>query len=173
MFSKVKFTRNFMIKLTHLVQNIYNKKVEFNIVNLKKMHLSSDIYTQAVALKLKNRDNKLYRVLKSSLRKIKLPAISKINEKLPKPNKDKIFVNRIRNNLINSMFTNLDGRDSLNNLLLDFFPSLDNFTKTRPISLNSYVLKNLKHLKIRGIRIEAKGRLTRRFTASRSIFKMR
>jgi len=70
-----------MEKLTHLVKNLYNKEVVFNIVNLKKMHLSSDIYTQAVVLKLKNRDNKLYRVLKSSLRKIKIPNFSKINEK--------------------------------------------------------------------------------------------
>ena len=31
----------------------------------------------------------------------------------------------------------------------------------------------LKHIKIRGIRVEAKGRLTRRFTASRSVFKMK
>ena len=42
------------------------------------MHLNSDIYTQAVSLKLRNRDNKLYRVLKASLRKIKLPVIRKI-----------------------------------------------------------------------------------------------
>jgi hypothetical protein len=81
MFNKAKFTMNFMEKLTHLVKNLYNKEVVFNIVNLKKMHLSSDIYTQAVALKLKNRDNKLYRVLKSSLRKIKIPDFSKITKK--------------------------------------------------------------------------------------------
>jgi hypothetical protein len=47
-----------------MVNNLYDKEVEFNIVQLKKMHLSSDIYTQIVAAKLKNRKNKLYRVLK-------------------------------------------------------------------------------------------------------------
>ena len=45
------------------------------------MHLNSDIFTQAVSLKLKNRNNKLYRVLKSSLSKIKLPDVRRINEK--------------------------------------------------------------------------------------------
>jgi ribosomal protein S3 len=47
-----------------LVNNLYDKEVEFNIVELKRMHLNVDIYTQAVASKLKNRNNKLYRVLK-------------------------------------------------------------------------------------------------------------
>ena len=100
-FNKTKFKMYLMEKLTNLVKNLYNKEVVFNIVNLKKMHLSSDIYTQAVALKLKNRDNKLYRVLKSSLRKIKIPNFSKINEKKNKPNKNEFIDNKIRNSLIN------------------------------------------------------------------------
>jgi ribosomal protein S3 len=66
-YNKIKFTKTFISKLIFLIEKIYNKRVEFNIVNLKKMHLNSDIYTQAVALKLRNRDNRLYRVLKSSL----------------------------------------------------------------------------------------------------------
>lgn len=68
-------------KLKYLVKNLYNKKVEFNIVDLKKLHLNIDIYTQLVALKLKNRKNKLYRVLKRSLNKINLPNVSRLSEK--------------------------------------------------------------------------------------------
>ena len=103
-FNNLKFDGRFISKLIDLIKQVYNKKVEFNIVNLKKMHLNSDIYTQAVSLKLKNRDNKLYRVLKASLRKIKLPMIRKIDEKQKKPNRDEFFVNRIRNNTISNMF---------------------------------------------------------------------
>jgi len=181
-FNQTKFGMYLMEKLTHLVKNLYNKEVVFNIVNLKKMHLSSDIYTQAVVLKLKNRDNKLYRVLKSSLRKIKIPNFSKINEKNNKPNKNEFIDNKIRNSLINSMFTKEDVKDPLNNLLLKIFPSAENLqrsvvkkgsVKNCSIYLKDYVLMYLKHIKVRGIRVEAKGRLTRRFTASRSIFKMK
>jgi hypothetical protein len=181
-FNKTKFKMYLMEKLTHLVKSLYNKEVVFNIVNLKKMHLSTDIYTQAVVLKLKNRDNKLYRVLKSSLRKIKIPNFNKINEKKNKPNKNEFIDNKIRNSLINSMFTKEDVKDPLNNLLLKFFPSAENLQKSLvkkgsiknyPISLKDYVLMYLKHIKVRGIRVEAKGRLTRRFTASRSVFKMK
>jgi hypothetical protein len=181
-FNKTKFKMYLMEKLTHLVKSLYNKEVVFNIVNLKKMHLSTDIYTQAIVLKLKNRDNKLYRVLKSSLRKIKIPNFNKINEKKNKPNKNEFLDNKIRNSLINSMFTKEDVKDSLNNLLLNFFPSAENLQKSvvkkgsvknSSISLIDYVLMYLKHIKVRGIRVEAKGRLTRRFTASRSVFKMK
>ena len=181
-FNKLKFTKNFMLRLVLLVQDMYNKKVEFNIVKLKKMHLNSDIFTQAVSLKLRERNNKLYRVLKSSLRKIKLPHERKISFKQNKPNRDDFLVNRIRNNIISNMFTDNNTKDPLNNLLLNFYPSADKLRisiikrlslKTRSISLKHYVLKYLKHLKLRGIRVEAKGRLTRRATASRSVFKMK
>src|SRR5208282_3935792 len=176
-FNKAKFHDIFMKNFLSLVRSIYNKEVEFNIVNLKKLHLNSDIFTQAVSLKIRNRDNRLYKVLKSSLSKIKLPKISRMIEKSSK-SVTKNLVNEIRNNKITSMFTN-DIKDSFNNLLLNYYPKSDSLTieressTNRSISLEKYILKNLKHMKIRGIRIEAKGRLTKRLTASRSIFKMK
>ncbi len=183
--NELKFDGLFISKLIYLIQQIYNKKVQLNIVNLKKMHLNSDIYTQAVSLKLRNRDNKLYRVLKASLRKIKLPVIRKIDEKQKKPNRDEFFVNRIRNNTISTMFLIKNKKtkninDRLQNLLLKFYPLADNLNINvikkssnikRSVSLENYVLGSLKHLNLRGIRVEAKGRLTRRFTASRSVLK--
>lgn len=179
-FHKMKFSKPFISRLTTLVQNIYNKKVEFNIVNLKKMHFNSDIYTQAVALKLRSRENSLYRVLKSSLRKVKLPEINRVSEKIHYINKDKLLVNLIRNDNVSSMFSADNPKsDQLNNLILKFYPTSDNLYvenkgfKGRNVSLRTYVLKSLKHLKLRGIRVEAKGRITRRFTASRSVFKMK
>ena len=178
-FNYVKFTKPFIFELTRLVQSIYNKKVEFNIVNLKKMHLNSDIFTQAVSLKLRNRDNKLYRILKSSLRKIKLPSVNRLSERENKFNKEEFLINKIRNKNITSMFKD-NANDPLSNVLLDCFPLANNLkvnnlkkSKERSISLINYVLKYLKHVKMAGIRIEAKGRLTRRFTASRSVFKMK
>jgi len=145
------------------------------------MHLNSDIYTQAVSLKLRNRNNKLYRVLTASLRKIKLPVIRKIAEKQKKPNKDEFFVNRIRNNTISTMFLIKNKKtkninDRLQNLLLKFYPLADNLkinviNRSKNVSLENSVLRSLKHLNLRGIRVEAKGRLTRRFTASRSVLK--
>jgi hypothetical protein len=146
------------------------------------MHLNSDIYTQAVSLKLRNRDNKLFKVLTSSLSKVKLPNVSRISEKYNKSNRDEYLINKIRNVYVNSMFNNTTSMDPLNDLLLAFFSRTENLEMEiknrssiikRPISLYKYIIRSLKHLKLAGIRIEAKGRLTRRFTASKSVFKVR
>jgi hypothetical protein len=181
-FNIAKSEPNFLLNLGNMIKNMYNKEVEFNVVELNQMHLNSDIYTQAVALKLKNRKNSLFRVLRSSLSKVDLPNVSRQSERYSEFNRDDLLVNKIRNTYINSMFDNTTNVDSLNKLLLDFFPSSENLemdfkdkstTVRLPVSLETYILKTLKHLKLAGIRVEAKGRLTKRFTASRSVFKMR
>jgi hypothetical protein len=181
-YNKIKFTKIFSEKLLAFVKAMYNKNIEFNVVNLKKIHLNSDIFTQIISLKLRNRDNKLYKVLLASFRKTNIPLVSKIAERISKPNKDEFIVNKIRNNLITSMFTDNNSKDPLNNLILNYFPYVNNLEtikikrrsiNIRPISLKNYVLRSLKHLKLRGIRLEAKGRLTRRFTAARSVSKLR
>jgi hypothetical protein len=181
MINTVKFKTPFVSKLLYFLKNVYKKNVELNIVNLNKMHLNTDIYTQVVSLKLKNRDNKLFRVLRWSLNKVKLPNVSRMTERLNTSNRDDYLINKIRNTYIKSMFNNID-TDPLDNLLIRFFSPIDsleiNIKKRlsiikRPISLYKYIIRSLKHIKLAGIRVEAKGRLTRRFTASRSVFKMR
>jgi hypothetical protein len=182
MINNVKFEKPFIQRLAYLVKNIYNKEIEFNIVNLYKIHLNSDIYTQAVTLKLKNRDNKLFNVLTRSLSKVKLPNINRISEKYHQVNKDEYLINKIRNTYINSMFVKNTSLDSLNSLLLSFFPLIKDLNIEmrnrssiikRPVTLYNYILSSLKHIKLAGVRIEAKGRLTRRFTASKSVFKVK
>jgi hypothetical protein len=183
--NQIKFQSNFLYNLKRLVSQIYNKNVEFNLINLKKMHLNSDIFTQAVTLKLKNRENKLYRVLKKSLNKVNLPNVSKITLNYGKGKKELLGINKMRNMKINTLFTSyaeITNKDYLNKLLLNFYPKTDNLKREKknrwsivryPISLTNHIIRSLKHIKIVGIRVEAKGRLTRRFTASRSVFKMR
>jgi hypothetical protein len=122
MLYKLKFTKNYLSKLNVLVNNIYKKKVVFNIVNLKKMHLNSDIFTQAVALKLRNKDNKLYRVLKYSLRKIKIISVNRNAERqMRKPYSREYLVNMIRNNIISDMFIKYKTRGTLTRLIGRFY----------------------------------------------------
>jgi len=193
-FNIAKSNPTLLRKLGSVVKNMYNKEVEFNVVELNQMHLNSDIFTQAIALKLKNRKNRLFSVLRSSLSKVNLPNVSRRSEKYYDFNRDDLLVNKIRNSYITSMFDNTSGTntfssntlpsntDFLNNLLLNLFPSSEDLevdfkykstTIKLPISLETYVIKNLKHLNLAGVRVEAKGRLTKRFTASKSVFKMR
>ena len=178
-FNNVKFEKPFIRKLIDLVENLYNKKVEFNIVNLNQVHLNSDILTQAVVLKLKNKKNKFYKIFKSSLNKVKISDVSRLSQKIDVSNKKNYFINDIRNVYINDMLNNkIVKGDSLNELLLNYFPSAnkleieDLYGVEQSISLKDYIFRYLKHFRLGGVRLEARGRLSRRFTASRSVFKL-
>lgn len=111
------------------------------------MHLNSHIYTQIVSLKLRNRDNKLYRILKASFRKVKIEDFFKIYYKKQKKIED-IFRNKLKNrNLISSMF-NVKKSEYLQDLLFYFFPDIEkNLLRTRrsparsPESLPSKLLQ--------------------------------
>ena len=45
------------------------------------MYLNSDIFTQAISLKLRNRDNRLLKVLKYFLYMVKLPKVNFLKER--------------------------------------------------------------------------------------------
>jgi len=70
-------------------------------------------------------------------------------------------------------------KDILNNLLLDIFNNSsydkenDKNTTNKDNLLLNFIINSLKHKNMGGARLEAKGRLTRRFTASRSVFKIK
>lgn len=125
-----------MLGLNSLVSKIYNKKVEFNIVNLKSLHLNSDIFSYAITLKLENRNNRLLRVLKQALKLVKMPYLKK----------SYLYEKKLDNGQLSHL-------------------SLNGYAKN--------VLNYIKHKSISGVRLEASGRLTRRLTASRSIFKFK
>lgn len=94
------------------------------------MHLNSHIYTEIVSLKLRNRDNKLYRILKASFRKVKIEDFFKIYYKKQKKIED-IFRNKLKNrNLISSMF-NVKKSEYLQDLLFYFFPDIEKNLRTR------------------------------------------
>jgi hypothetical protein len=169
-FNTVKFEKPFITRLIDIIEGLYNKKVEFNIVKLNKVYFNSDIFTQAIILKLKKRKNKINRILKKSLNKVKVLKINRNLRILTASYKRNYLVNDIKNVYINDMFNNLNiKKDSLNKLLSNYFPSV---YKLKKISLKYYVFKYLKHSKLAGIRLEAKGRITKRFKASRSLFKL-
>ena len=201
--NKSKFEDNFLTKLKPLIAKIYNKEVEFNIINLKTLYFNSDIFTEAIAMKLKNRDNKLLRVLRSSLYMVKLPNVNSIRERYGYTNVNQIWENKVKNVQVNLALLESykapapQNEDILNNILLEFLPNYSrtnntltntkdhkNSSEIKNLGCNTlntntedtiqdFILKSLKHKRMGGVRLEAKGRLTRRFTASRSVFKIR
>lgn len=114
--------------LNSLIEKIYDNKVKIKTVQLKSIHLNSDVFSLAVALKLRDRKNKAVRVLrKAILNMVKIPDL---------------------------------------HTLITFDDFIENINKNNIIDV-------IKQQVVSGVRFEAKGRLTRRLTAMRAIFKYR
>lgn len=146
--SKLNYT--YLQKLKLHLEKLYNKNVEFNLVNLKNMFSNSDIMSEVAKLKLTRNRRRLLRLM------------SKI--------KDKIKIHRKRRFFFSHAGTEL--RASQQEKLLPSVVSLNDL-RSNKISLKSFVVNNLKYKDITGFRLEARGRLTRRHKAARAISKVR
>ena len=79
-FNKSKFNNLLLnlkdLGLSNLLNKIYCKNVKIKIVDLKSIHLSSDLFSSAIAIKLKNRKNKAVNILrKAILNMVKIPSL--------------------------------------------------------------------------------------------------
>jgi hypothetical protein len=150
-----KFNNFYLQSLINLINKIYNKNIQFNFINLKYFYTNSDIITQSLILKLRKNRRRLLKYLKS--------CISKINIK-------NININSVSKSIsnFNLKFSN-NNLDLTNQLLYNLL--LQNKTKSK--YLKEILLNNIRFKRISGIRLQARGRLTRRYTASRSISKLR
>src|SRR5208282_2311427 len=131
--NKSKFNYNYLQFLKKYLEKIYNKNVEFNLVNLRRFYLNSDILSESITLKVRKNRRKLLKYLNTLKRKVKVR------------NKKNIFYQPILNKL-----NNVDKK-----------------------YLEEVVLRNIKYKHVTGFRLETRGRLTRRYTASRSVSKLR
>lgn len=174
-----KFKNWFILGLKRIMSKIYHKKVEFNFVNLKYLHLNSDIFSESIAIKLRNRENRLLRVLKKALKLVKLPSLNKLSFYDKKThNKSGFALNKYETLNINSYISMFKDKDILHELLYKIFPRyMDKIESPiysqRKNSLQENILNSTKHKNIYGVRLEAHGRLSRRLTASRSVFKLK
>jgi Mitochondrial ribosomal protein (VAR1) len=128
--NKSKFNYNYLQHLKKYLEKIYNKNVEFNLVNLRRVYLNSDILSESLTIKIRKNRRKLLKFLNTLKRKVKVR------------NKKNIFYQPVLNN-------------------------------TDKKYLEEVVLRNIKYKHVTGFRLETSGRLTRRYTASRSISKLR
>lgn len=163
LFNNLKVKNIYMLPLIKFLGKIYSKKVVFNIVRLKYYFLNSDILTQIIISKTKNKKNRILKVLSSSIKNIEVP---KFNTKLiiREPTKFAGQQNYIIKKELLKIQEEEFNKDSLSNILDNFY------LKSSKSDLNNSVLDTLKYKAISGIRLQASGRLTRRFTAQRAIF---
>ena len=102
--------------------------MEIDLVELKSIDLNSDVFALAVALKLRDRKNKVVRILrKAILQMVRIPYL----------------------HTLITLDDNMEKMDKNN------------------------IIKTIKQQVVSGVRFEASGRLTRRLTAMRAVFKYR
>jgi hypothetical protein len=162
--NKYKFKDIFLKKLCFLIEKFYKKKVEFNIIKLRSLTFNTDIFTEILKLKLKKRRFNVLKVINFILSKGYLPRVNRIKEKAA-------ITKIINSNYLENKFNNL----TLSNIIKD-----NNLEKVLKDSFNTFssdiqriFFNNIKYKNLGGIRLEIKGRLTRRYRADRSIFKLR
>ena len=100
-FNKSKFNSVHIIPLKNLLQKIYKKNVEFNIVSLKNYSLNSSLLTQIMAKKLRDRKNRLLRILGIVMNRMDMPFRNRLEYPSKKQKLLKIQNMLIKENLIN------------------------------------------------------------------------
>lgn len=162
-----KFKTTYIIPLSNIIKKIYNKEIVFNIVTLKYPYLDSNIYLQLIMIRLRKRKNRIIKVLKRSMTKVKAPRLVRLitlsDMFASKSSKQNISIKKLYNT--NDKLKNAD------NLSLFFRQHLN--THKNNIYNESDILKSLRYKTFIGLRVEASGRLTKRLTASRAIFKVK
>ena len=170
-FNKSKLNNTYLAAFSKLIKSVYKKNVDFNLVSLKYLHLNSYIFTETLVTKLRNKKNKLLKVLTASLFKYKVPVENKlaIYDDIYNRSKTK------QNLMLKDFSLEKQGpKDILQEMLKEL--SKNNFLGKKGFEkeeLNKTIFNSIKYKSVSGLRIEAAGRLTRRNTAARSVFKLR
>ena len=68
--NKFKF-HTYLPGLKNTLSKIYNKKIKLNLINLKYLQLNSDMFSEAISIKLRKRTKSLYKLLRKSFNLVK------------------------------------------------------------------------------------------------------
>lgn len=199
--NKFKFERNtFLHKLSNILSGIFNNNIQFNIINLKSVAFHPDFFTEILSLKLrKPKSFNVINVMDSLLKVAKLPQVNRIQEKstFNEPRISSLLVNKYPNLSLVSILKknlglagstkpagfakklgmsslrklNLCSGDPLNSLLKKNY--LASASEARENNISNIIFNSIKYKNLGGVRLEVKGRLTKRNRADRSVFKFK
>ena len=165
--NKFKFEM-FVPKLTNMLSKLYNNKIEFNLVNLKSIGFNSDIFTNILALRLEKKYAGVDFWTRNILKKVLFPETNHVLEKSPniKTKDSSIIENKYKNlnllSIINSEHL-VNNTCSLNKLLKEITSyTSENDTDKDYTNISDIIFKSIKYKNLGGIRLEVKGRLSKR-----------
>ena len=135
-----KYNYTYLQILKNYVENVQNKKVEFNLINVKYNYLNSDILLKSITLKITKNRKKYKLFMNKPLWKIKPFKSYK---------------------LLENNYNNIDINKPLDDILKNRIKSNADLKKT--------ALDNIKYKQVSGIRFQIAGRLTKRIKSARTI----
>lgn len=167
--NQYKFNKLILLpKLSTILTKIIGKKIEYNIINLKSIAYNADLFTNVLALKLKNLKNNYMKSIFSILNRAYLPVTNTITERASSKN-DKFLSSKFKNLKLLSLLKKKN--QNLDSILKKFDKTKHNTMKNqKPNTIHSLVYDSIGFKNMSGIRLEVKGRLTKRYRADRSIY---
>jgi hypothetical protein len=150
--------------IINIIKKIYNKNIELNIINLKYFYLNSDIFTKSIINKITKNRTKINNLFKTAIQKVKTVNNIKMfrNEE-----KKRFNILNIINTIDKRKIKSYLFKNPLNKLILRIYKQYS------PKINRKIILDRINNKYITGARLEASGRLSRRFTASRSLSKLK
>ena len=165
--NQYKFNKQILLPiLSNILNKIIGKKIEYNIINLKSIAYNTDLFTNALSLKLKKSRMNYIKSMFSILNRAYLPKINTIKERTLATNVD-LFLDKYKDLKIISNL-GLAASNGSNNNLDKLLGNTSNTKEVHNTIYNSIGYKNMG-----GIRLEVKGRLTKRYRADRSIYSLK
>jgi hypothetical protein len=162
----------FLPKLSNILNKIIGKKIEYNIINLKSIAYNTDLFTNALALKLKKTRMNYIKSMFSILNRAYLPKINTIKERTLVKGQKNI-------DLYLDKYKDLNIISNLNNINLDkLLNNINNTTNTdkndtENKKIHNLIYNSIGYKNMGGIRLEVKGRLTKRYRADRSVYSLK
>lgn len=187
----------FLYKLNNLLTKILKKKIEYNIINLKSLVYNTDIFTKALALKFRKKKIYILSGINSIINRAKFPKVNTVIERVNlKKYKD---LNLVHNKYKDThLLSNLNNNEDFFKFLKNMYNVHDKYLKSYTLRLTTTDLSNpsysliainndkrlenkvkrsmfnsIRYKNMGGIRLEIKGRLTKRYRADRSLYKLK
>jgi hypothetical protein len=153
-----------ILGIKNILEKIYNKNIILNFINLKYFYLNNDIFADVITRKLGDRKKRILKVIRKSIMSIKIFNVHPLFlikwDKYIDELFSKTFVSDSKLIRIKFLENKLDILDNKN----------ENYITTDKENIHNYI-NFIKNKHVIGIKLEGKGRLTKRLTASRSLLK--
>jgi hypothetical protein len=164
-----------------------NKKIEYNIINLKSIVYSPEIFTKAISLKLKKKKIRLHKYMGYVLGNVRISKDYNVilRKNFFKVNKDQYmnknsFLNKYKNLVLINFLKDkgflrlVPNRHIRSNIMkTPHFEAYQLKQAAQLKRLSDLVFNKIKYKKLAGVRVQVKGRLTKRYRADRAVKRLR